>query len=65
MSRADDKLRAVPRLVREGKLKDALVLAADVLDVVAGPNATDLRNLSPDSLLVLRDLLDAAAKNTR
>lgn len=64
LSRADDKLARVPRLVREGRLKDALTLAANVLDVVAGPNASDLRGLSPDSLLVLRDLLDAAAKST-
>lgn len=60
MTTADDKLRRVPRLVRDGKLKDALIIAADVLDTASGANSADLRNLSPDSMIVLRDLLDAA-----
>lgn len=60
MTTADDKLRNVPRLVRDGKLKDALSLAGDVLDAASSDNASDLRQLSPDSLIVLRDLLDAA-----
>jgi hypothetical protein len=60
MTTADNKLRAIPRLVRDGKLRDALSLAGDVLDVASGDNASDLRRLSPDSMIVLRDLLDAA-----
>lgn len=60
MSTADDKLRNVPRLVRDGRLREALVLAADVLDTASGANSASLRNLSPDSMIVLRDLLDAA-----
>lgn len=65
MTTADDKLRSVPRLVRDGKLKDALTRAADTLDVAAGPDATDLRSLSPDSLLILRDLIDAAKEKIK
>lgn len=61
MSRIDDKLRGVPRLVRDGRVKEAAVLASDVLDTAAAENNHDLRNLSPDSLIVLRDLLDAIA----
>jgi hypothetical protein len=42
------------------QFKHGLPGAADVLDTASGANSADLRNLSPDSMIVLRDLLDAA-----
>lgn len=56
MSYIDDKLRAIPRMVQEGRLKEACDLASDSLDVAAA-NA-GVRDLSSDSLIILRDLLD-------
>jgi len=58
MTIADDKLRSLPRLVRDGRLKEAMTVAADVFDVAS--ESPSLRSLSPDSLVILRDLLDAA-----
>lgn len=60
MTIADEKLSGIPRMVREGRVREACELAADVLDVAAAH--ADRRDLSADSLVILRDLLDTVKK---
>lgn len=52
----------IPKLIQQGKVKEALTFAGDLFDTVAAANSPDLRRLDPNSYTILRDLMDEAAK---